>query len=364
MVTIKTAIRVAILSAWGRPIHADTAFATNVEESVKRAYMVMLEEEGVGSILPGPCVVIHALRLWLDDGAADLTLREFLAWDEGDSDLAEAYLLNGTELPLAPGPVYDPPLDCGMPPNGEDPVGMEVVPPLDATRFVVVGDIVCQVGGPEEATVCTNDSQVVLVGAIECPASGVAERPRLGTGDTECCSNNTEPEAPPNDNDVTPLDSGMPPHEGEAPESKRSVDSGQAGPDTAPGEACAQGKNSCDVVMGHPTPAYLDCNPVAVQMHRRVRKRDPYAKLVLAEVRAKFGVPKRTEANRLVVRRYADGIMRTHGVRAMDRAKALPFIVTAAFIPTDEDLAALAWLTCPEGRSRMKEYAKGGFSST
>jgi len=103
-----------------------------------------------------------------------------------------------------------------------------------------------------------------------------------------------------------------------------------------------------------------DLDPIVAKNHRRVKKKDPYAKSILAKVRTRFGVPERTAVNKLAVRRFALAEMDAHRVRYVDRAKLLPFIVAAAFIPTDEDIAAEQWLRCAAGKQRMAEYRGEG----
>lgn len=122
-------------------------------------------------------------------------------------------------------------------------------------------------------------------------------------------------------------------------------------PPTTPAQA-----SDVEIVEEGTVVARPDLEPLVVKNHRRVRNRDSYAKLVLAEVRAKFAVPERTEANRLAIGRYANSRMEAHRVRPFDRQKILPFVVAAAFVPTDEDIAAAAWLRSSEYRRRFQEY--------
>lgn len=89
----------------------------------------------------------------------------------------------------------------------------------------------------------------------------------------------------------------------------------------------------------------LDEEPISEKHHRRVHKRHamPYAAIVLAEVRARFGVPTRSAANELAVRRYARDIMSKHGLRPTHMSKLLPYVCQTAFVPSDDDIRAASW---------------------
>lgn len=116
-------------------------------------------------------------------------------------------------------------------------------------------------------------------------------------------------------------------------------------------EALVAKQNACEVTD-------LQREPVKVTQHRRIRKNCQmvYAHTVLDEVRCKFGVPKRTEANLMAVRRFANGIMVKHGVRPSHCAKLLPYVVHSAFIPTDDDIRAVQWLGSGAAKERLRLY--------
>lgn len=112
----------------------------------------------------------------------------------------------------------------------------------------------------------------------------------------------------------------------------------------------------------HSNVVELDVEKVKVKQHRRVHKHHEmeYARAVLDEVRCKFGVPKRTEANMMAIRRFANGIMCKHGVRPSHCVNLLPYIVHAAFIPTEDDIRASEWLGCNAAKERLRLYHSGG----
>lgn len=113
--------------------------------------------------------------------------------------------------------------------------------------------------------------------------------------------------------------------------------------------------------------AVMDSTPVKVKNHRRLHggKRDAYARMVLSEVKAKFGVPANTPVNQLAVRRYAHGAMKAHGLRATDMEKLLPYVVAATFVPTEGDIAATLWERSDYAVDARRRYEGrgGGFLS-
>lgn len=104
--------------------------------------------------------------------------------------------------------------------------------------------------------------------------------------------------------------------------------------------------------------AEYDMELVSVKQHRRIHKRHamPYAATVLAEVRTRFGVPSRTAANELAVRRHAKDIMTKHGLRPTHMARLLPYICRVAFIPTDDDIHAATWGNSEAAKARERVF--------
>lgn len=98
--------------------------------------------------------------------------------------------------------------------------------------------------------------------------------------------------------------------------------------------------------------------PLEVKEHRRVhtRHREQYAAALLATIKLKFGVPRRTEANRQAIHRYAAELMRGHGLRPTDAARVLPYVVHAAFIPNDDEINAARWLETELAKTRMSGW--------
>lgn len=84
------------------------------------------------------------------------------------------------------------------------------------------------------------------------------------------------------------------------------------------------------------------CKPLEVRESRRVAKegRMTYARRVYDACKAKFGTPKNTEANHKAVWRYAQTVMKDHGVRPSQQSEFLPMIVSKVFIPSLEELVA------------------------
>lgn len=101
-----------------------------------------------------------------------------------------------------------------------------------------------------------------------------------------------------------------------------------------------------------------DGAPINIKCHRRIRRGRKllYRARVLDQIRVKFGVPENTAANRLAIRRYAVGIMTTHGVRHKDQQQVIDFVVEGAFIPTQEMIQAAAIRRSWAARLRMAMY--------
>jgi len=71
------------------------------------------------------------------------------------------------------------------------------------------------------------------------------------------------------------------------------------------------------------------------------RGRTRCVRLAVAHVRANLGgLPRRTEANRLVVGRLVSAFLTERGVRPTHQLRIAPIAVAASFIPTDTDIVA------------------------
>ena len=70
------------------------------------------------------------------------------------------------------------------------------------------------------------------------------------------------------------------------------------------------------------------------------KQRNRFAAFVARQAKAEFGLPKRTEANRLVVQKFCRDFMREHGVRATHISHLLPIAVELTFVPTESDVFA------------------------
>lgn len=102
----------------------------------------------------------------------------------------------------------------------------------------------------------------------------------------------------------------------------------------------------------------LDKEPLEVKNHRRIHKKyhQKFSACLLAEVKLKFGVPRRTAANQLAIHRYVSEIIKQRGVRAVDAARVIPYIVSASFIPSDDEIGAAAWLQTTLAKSRIRDW--------
>jgi len=79
----------------------------------------------------------------------------------------------------------------------------------------------------------------------------------------------------------------------------------------------------------------FDIEPINVKRHLVVPRRNAraYQRAVLDEVRERFGVMPKTEANVLAVRKLAGDIMRRHNLIPSQTQSFLPMIVAVAFVP-------------------------------
>jgi hypothetical protein len=102
----------------------------------------------------------------------------------------------------------------------------------------------------------------------------------------------------------------------------------------------------------------LDRDALEVKEHRRIHKKysNKFAMCMLAEVKIKFGTPKRNKANVLSIRRYLAQLMKQRGVRAVDQARVIHYVVAAAFIPSEDEIAANVWLNTDIAQSRLSGW--------
>jgi len=66
--------------------------------------------------------------------------------------------------------------------------------------------------------------------------------------------------------------------------------------------------------------------------------RATYARRVLDECKSKFGCPEVTKANHRAVWRFAEQVMKDHGLRPSHRVGLLPYIVQLCFVPDVTDV--------------------------
>lgn len=76
-------------------------------------------------------------------------------------------------------------------------------------------------------------------------------------------------------------------------------------------------------------------------------------------VKAKMGLPKQTEANRLVALELISKELEEMGVRKSERCKFIPLALVLVFIPTEHDLVGRRVGLCAESRRRTKAMHEG-----
>jgi hypothetical protein len=89
---------------------------------------------------------------------------------------------------------------------------------------------------------------------------------------------------------------------------------------------------------------------------RGSKQSNRFIREVVFAVKAKFGLPKRTEANRVAVRDYAVRIMKEVGHRPSHICRDVPKIVRLVFTPTDEEIRQLRIECNPDAAYRRKVY--------
>lgn len=104
--------------------------------------------------------------------------------------------------------------------------------------------------------------------------------------------------------------------------------------------------------------AVLDKSSVEVKLHRRVRvgRSMKYMNCVIAECKAKFGVPTRDLSNLKAVNRYAVSIMQSHGLRPSHIRECVAMVVNMVFVPTRAELAGLALLNSSASNTQKVQY--------
>lgn len=355
MVTINTARKIVALKLWDCPPRNTLDIGLNYEKNVNRLYEEMLAREGVTGICLTPCQLWKTMVVWIRWDENSASLREFLRWREEDDALAEEFLVNTDALPVVT----------------EDGVylGQEVT--LEAEQPLASSDVDVQssVESQEGLSPGIQFGSITVAEAADFQASCLEVPEVLGHGNVAM----VEVTRPNNAGSVLLCTSDA---------------NFESEIQTAIASGCSVRKVLADVRSGSnrvvilkpvaapaalevPLPERRGRKPVAVvaddsvvvRCHRRIRQKDSFAKLCLAEARAEFGVPIRNYTNQLAVRRFANGYMKDHKLRAFDRSRLLPMIIAAIFVPTDEDLMGAAWLTCAESKERMKLYGNAAFKA-
>lgn len=84
--------------------------------------------------------------------------------------------------------------------------------------------------------------------------------------------------------------------------------------------------------------------PTEEKRHRRLPRSKPqkrqYMNALVCEIKSKVGTLIDREANRMIVRRLARGLMETHGLRPTHQASILPMVVEMCLIPSSVELDA------------------------
>jgi hypothetical protein len=84
-----------------------------------------------------------------------------------------------------------------------------------------------------------------------------------------------------------------------------------------------------------------------------------YAAVVARHIKNDLGIPKRNDANDLVIRKKACDIMRANSVRETHISAIIPLVLTLCYMPTREEIMAKAILDSPLAKDLMRQYHTG-----
>jgi hypothetical protein len=118
-----------------------------------------------------------------------------------------------------------------------------------------------------------------------------------------------------------------------------------------------------ELVVPSASLVFTTCQDVVeVKNHRRVatKGRGFYQAAVVGEIKNKLGLPKLTEANKLVVRRMAHNIMTRHGVRPTHIRMSIEKIVAGVFIPDQYDVESAEMLASDAVRDLRERVNNAG----
>lgn len=99
---------------------------------------------------------------------------------------------------------------------------------------------------------------------------------------------------------------------------------------------------------------YAD-KPREVNNHCVLRSKRLYIAALLCETKNRFGVPDRTNANKLAVRKFALDRMTSHGLRPSHIHQVLPLVVELTFCKSESERQAAAY-----GEAAQQSFERGG----
>jgi hypothetical protein len=100
-----------------------------------------------------------------------------------------------------------------------------------------------------------------------------------------------------------------------------------------------------------------------VKKHRRVHSGMPFVAALVAEIKCQLGVPNKTEANILVVRRLANNLCTERRVRPTHAKFIVGLVVSLVFIPDEEDVTASEVASSHEAARRIYRYQRASDKS-
>lgn len=109
--------------------------------------------------------------------------------------------------------------------------------------------------------------------------------------------------------------------------------------------------------------------PVVIRRNRRLRAghRGRFMNHLITSAKCKFGACKPLEANRIMVTQYMHKLCEEWGLVTGHSAKLVPLVVSLFFVPTEEDVEAVAILntrlTCQRVRAMSHRQGEGWFNN-
>jgi len=115
-----------------------------------------------------------------------------------------------------------------------------------------------------------------------------------------------------------------------------------------------------DDVTAVVAPNTMDAVDIKTSVKRRVKAKAPFRSWLVKVGKAKFGLPSRTEANRMCVRKYLYDQCIDHGVLARHIWENVDFATEIVFLPTSTEMVTAALQHSKIVKNNKRMYASFG----